>query len=76
MIINKDNNPEREIYHLGGLLIEILSESSDVKTDFFQAFQSLNNRVRVSINLFTLTVDWLFLLGVVKSDGKYIERCF
>ena len=76
MIVNKDSNPEKEVYYLGGLLIEVLSESADIKTDFFQAFQVLNKKVKVSMGLFTLTVDWLFLLDVVKSDGKYIERCF
>lgn len=76
MIVNKDSNPEKEVYHFGGLLIEVLGESTDTKTDFFQAFQALNEKIKVSMSLFTLTVDWLFLLGAVKSDGKYIERCF
>lgn len=76
MIVNKDSNPEKEVYHLGGLLIEVLSESTDIKTDFFQAFQALNKKMKVSMGLFTLTVDWLFLLGTIKSDGKYIEQCF
>ena len=76
MIISKDTNPERELYYLGALVIDVLSKVPQSRVDFFDAFQRLNDQEKVSMNLFTLTLDWLFLLGVVNSKDGYVEKCF
>ena len=77
MIINKNTNPERDLYYLGGKVIEILGSSNKTKFDYFDLFSSLNKGHNVSINLFSLVLDWLFILGVVKKDKKgLLERCF
>lgn len=76
MIINKDINPEREIYYLGALVIDILDKSPKSKIDFFDAFQQLNEQEKVSMNLFSLTLDWLFMLGAINSKNGYVEKCF
>lgn len=76
MIVNKDSNPERELYYLGALVIEILIDSPNKSVDFFDAFQALNNKKKVSMNLFSLTLDWLYLIGVVKSQKGHIVKCF
>ena len=76
MIISKDTNPERELYYLGALVIEILQNSPKSKVDFFDAFQALNEQEPVSMNLFALTLDWLFLIGAVNSKESFVEKCF
>lgn len=76
MIINKDINPEREIYYLGAQVIEILRNSPKDKVELFDAFQSLNEKKRVSMNLFVLTLDWLYLLGIINTAEGDIVKCF
>jgi len=76
MIINKDINPEREIYHLGALVIEILSNNPNSKMDFFDIYQSLNERIKVSVNLYILTLDWLYILGLIHKKRETIIKCF
>ena len=77
MIISKDINPERDFYYLGAKIIEILSKSEKKKYDFFLAFEELKSNENISINLFTLTLDWLFLLGAIeKSEKGFITKCF
>jgi hypothetical protein len=76
MIISKDTNPERELYYLGALVIDVLSKAPQNRVDFFDAFQRLNDQEKVSMNLFALTLDWLFILGVVNSKDGYVEKCF
>ena len=76
MIINKDINPEREIYHLGALIIEILTNIPDTELDFFDTYQRLNEKIKVSINLYILTLDWLYILGLINKKEDTIIKCF
>ncbi len=84
MIISKDIKAESNLYYLGAILIGIIDKhqpSSNkinlepVKVDFFQAFQEMKQQEDISINSFILTIDWLFLLKIIKLNGKFIEKC-
>lgn len=77
MIINKHINPERDLYYLGGKLIEILGDSNPINIDYIDLYNELNNEHHISINLFSLVLDWLFILGVIKKGKKGgIVKCF
>lgn len=77
MIVNKNINPERDLYYLGGKVIELLDNSNNTKFDYFELYSNLNKNHDISINLFTLVLDWLFILGAVKKDKKgLLEKCF
>jgi hypothetical protein len=77
MITSKDINPERDYYYLGAKVIEILTFSDEKRVDFFFVFEKLKVSEDISLNLFTLTLDWLFIIGVIKESNKgYIEKCF
>lgn len=77
MIINKQINPERDLYYLGGKLIEVISDSSRKEYDYFDLFNDFNKSNKISLNLFSLTLDWLFVIGAIKKSNKgRIEKCF
>lgn len=77
MIINKNINPERDLYYLGGKVIEALNSTKHAQIDYFELFMLLNKTNKVSLNLFSLALDWLFILGVIKKGNKgVIEKCF
>ena len=77
MIINKNINPERDLYYLGGKVIEVLNLFSQNKVDYFELFLSVNKLNKVSLNLYSLVLDWLFILGVIKKGNKgLIIKCF
>jgi len=77
MIISRDINPERDFYYLGAKVIEILAHEKDIRADFFNVFEQLNSSEKISINLFTLTLDWLYLIGAInKSENGGIVKCF
>ena len=45
--------------------------------DFFDVYQKFSAFEGVSINLFSLTLDWLYLLGVIDNSEKgFIRKCF
>ncbi len=77
MIVNRNTNPEKDLYYLGGKVIELLDTSSDTKFDYFKLYQLLNTQKSISMNLYCFVLDWLFILGVIKnSDNGMIEKCF
>lgn len=76
MIVSKDINPESDIYYLGSELIAVLDSYSIKRIDFFDVYSRMKERFKISINLFSLVLDWLFLLGVVKSENRFVVKCF
>ena len=76
MIVGKDTNPERKLYYVGALILEVIKSSPKKEVDFFDALQLVNEREKVSISLFALAMDWLFLLGAISSNKGRIEKCF
>lgn len=77
MIVSKDINPERDFYYLGAKTIEVLSSFDIKKVDFFSVFNAVKTSEDISINLFTLTLDWLFLIGAIENSQKgFITKCF
>ncbi len=77
MIINKNINPERDLYYLGGKVIESLNLFNQPQVDYFELFLSVKKTNKISINLYSLVLDWLFILGVIKKGKKgLIEKCF
>ncbi len=77
MIVSKDINPERDFYYLGAKTIEILSNTKANRVDFFKVYSELSKFENISINLFILTLDWLYLTNVIcKPEKGDIIKCF
>ena len=77
MIVNKNINPERDLYYLGANVIEALNSFTKNEIDYFDLFLSVNKSNKVSLNLYSLVLDWLFILGVIKKGNKgLIIKCF
>ena len=76
IIVNKDVNPERDIYFLGALIIDALKSIPADSVGFFDIFETLNKQKKVTMPLFMLALDWLYLLGVVDSERGLIVKCF
>ena len=75
MIVGKDIHPQRELYYLGALVLEILATSPHEKIEFFTLYQELKEREKTTLNMFSLTLDWLFILGTIEGAKGYIKRC-
>ena len=63
-----DNAYDAFVLDLAGVINEI---------DYFDLFLSVNKSNKVSLNLYSLVLDWLFILGVIKKGNKgLIIKCF
>jgi hypothetical protein len=77
MIINSNITPDRDLYYLGGKVIEVLVSNEEQEVDYFELFQKVNKELKISLNLYTLVLDWLFIIGVVKNaENGLIKKCF
>ena len=77
MIISKDTNPKRNLYYIGSQILGLLAEKEEQEYEFLELYQLLRSTNKLSINLFSLTITWLFLLGAVShSDKGNIVKCF
>ena len=76
MIVDVDTNPQNQIYYIGGLILNILKQQNDVSFSYLDVFENLNNEHKVSISLYTLSLDWLYLLGTIKYNEKGLVKCF
>ncbi|MEQ3660458.1 MAG: ABC-three component system middle component 6 [Glaciecola sp.] len=77
MIISKNINPDKDLYVIGAHIIDVLQSTGGNSIDYFELHQKLRNNIEVSMQLFSLSVSWLFLLGVIdkNTDGN-IKKCF
>ena len=77
MIIDKNTNPERDLYYLGGILIDVLQNKENKEVDYMDLYTLINNKTEITVNLYSLTLDWLFILGLVaKGEQGKIKICF
>jgi len=77
MIISKNTNPERDLYYWGGKVIEIMDLFPAKEIDYFDLFHVINKSNELSLNLYALVLDWLFILGIIQKGSKgSIIRCF
>lgn len=77
MIIDKNTNPERDVYYLGGVLIDILAQKRNNEIDYLELYKQFKQKQEITINLYSLTLDWLFILGVIsKGENGKIKKCF
>lgn len=77
MIISKDINPERDLYFLGAQILELLIEINKDEYDFLSIYKKIKLSNNISINLFSLSLTWLFTIGAINhSDKGNIIKCF
>jgi hypothetical protein len=77
MIVSKSTHPERDLYYLGAKTIEVLNSSPKEEWDYFDLFLEIKQTEKISINLYSLVLDWLFILSVIQqSKNGGIKKCF
>lgn len=76
MVLPTDVYPQESLYYLGGLVLNSLKENKN-RMGFVDLFFELNKKAKVSISIFALVLDWLFLIdaAIAEEDGV-VKLCF
>jgi hypothetical protein len=75
MIVNKDINPNRQVYYIASLILREINNSTSNEIDFFEIYFKLKTENGLSMNLFTFSLDWLYLLGALEEKEGKILKC-
>lgn len=77
MIVSNDIKPDRDLYYLGGKVIEVLLSYEEKEIDYFELFERINKKFEISISLYTFVLDWLFIIGLIRnSNNGLLKVCF
>ncbi|MBQ0004137.1 MAG: hypothetical protein KBT21_11445 [Treponema sp.] len=73
MLLPDNIKPEYSIYYVGSVIIEKLKNKSYSLLDLFQSLNELND---VSFSLYSLALDWLYLIDMAEiNDSGEIVLC-
>ncbi len=76
MILGKDVHPERKIYYWGSIVIDGIRQYGDEEITFFSLYEKIRSDYEISIDVYALALDWLFLLGAIDGDRGIVKKCF
>ena len=77
MILGQDINPKKQIYYISALVLNELKQYNYNNFDFFIVYNSIKEKEKdISINLYSLALDWLYLLGAIKKENNSLIKCF
>ena len=79
MIIERDIHPERNLFCIGAEILSSMWEYQFGVVPTLLLFEKVSKKTKhpASFDDFMLSLDWLFLLGVIEHDEKGdIVRCF
>lgn len=76
MIVGGGVHPENSIYYLAAQVIAALKNFKNKQIPIFDLYEQVHKKTRISLALFFLSLDWLFLLGAVKEVDGQLEKCF
>lgn len=74
MLLPDNIHPEISIYYNGSIILKELK----LKTiqQIFELYQKVKNINNMSFSIFMLSLDWLYLIDIVKINEKgWIELC-
>lgn len=75
MIVSNNIAPDKNLYYIGSEILEILHKNEN-QLDIILLFNILNEYVKVNFVLYTYSLDWLFISGLIENDKKgKIIRC-
>ncbi len=74
MLLPDSVHPEQSIYYNGAFVLKSLQDKPN--SDFLDLFQSTRELCEMTLPVFVLCLDWLYLLGIAKFDQQgRVELC-
>ena len=76
MILGRDIHPDKKIYNTGALVLDVLINATEDKIKYFNLYSLVRAKYDLSVNAFALSLDWLYLLGAIKTHDGEVVKCF
>lgn len=75
MIVGRSTSPNFQVYNIGALILSVFRENGTTNISIIELYELVKTKQKISISLFSLGLDWLFILGAVKNDRGKIILC-
>lgn len=74
MLLPDNVHPEQSIYYNGALVLRLIAQHR--KLDFLQLYAEVRKARDISMPVFLLCLDWLYLIHAVSLDEEgQVQRC-
>lgn len=72
LIINSDRNPKYSLYHIGAEALSLLSNITCYQIN--DLYNDLNHQYNgtLSVDYFYITLDWLFLIDIIRIEENKV----
>lgn len=75
MIVGRNTSPNYQVYNIGALILVVFKEKKTKDISVIELYELVRTKQNISISLFSLGLDWLFILEAVKIDSGNIVLC-
>lgn len=75
MIVGRNTSPNFQVYNIGALILAVFKEKQTKNISIIELYVLVKTKQKISISLFSLGLDWLFILEAVKNDKGKIVLC-
>ncbi|WP_434335211.1 ABC-three component system middle component 6 [Mycoplasma capricolum] len=72
MLLPKNIHPKTSVYYNAYIVLKELKKYD--KIHIMELFININQENVISLALYTLCLDWLFIIGCIKMDNKGCVR--
>ncbi len=76
MIVSQNLHPQQNLYYWGAIVLETIKILPNEEIEFFPVYEEIKKLYDISFEMFSLTLDWLFILGIIKNNKGRIKKCF
>ena len=74
MLLPNYSNPKKSLYYIGALILEEFKYQDTY--DFLELYSIIKQKNPISIQIYILALDWLFLISAVDMDRqRRLQRC-
>ena len=74
MLIPDNVHPEQTLYYNGAFVLKELQKYRII--DLLELYMQIKANVDMNITVFLLSIDWLYLIGVIKiNNQREVELC-
>mgnify|MGYP000971708487 CR=1 FL=1 len=70
MILLSTKNPDNSLYYLGSILLNIMIQNKESNLGITDYYDLICRVQPITMNRFLLVLDWLYMIGRIKSDSK------
>lgn len=73
MLMPENIHPENSLYYTGSVLLSHLFTSR--KVDLLELYSLITEETKMTFSLYVLSIDWLFLSGLIKIEKGQVILC-